>query len=136
MLGVYQDITERERARQELVAVKELFRTAFMTGPDVFYIATLEEGRVLEVNEEFLALFGYPRAEVIGKTSLELGLYDDPTERSRIVSALRATGLRPEPRGLGKEEGRGPDPGLPLDPGHGPERHVAHPRRHPRHHRS
>ena len=39
------DITERKRAQDELRASETKFRASFMTGPDAFYLATLEDGR-------------------------------------------------------------------------------------------
>jgi PAS domain S-box-containing protein len=92
-LGIYEDITEAERARAELLAAREEFQAAFMTGLDAFCIATLEDGRFIEINDEFTLLVGWGRAEIVGRTSLELGLYDDPTERARIVVELKAKGF-------------------------------------------
>ena len=86
VLGIYRDVS------QEL-ATQERFKTAFMTGLDAFYIATLEEGRISEANDEFVRIFGYERAEIIGKTSLELGLYDVPGDRARLVAELKEKGF-------------------------------------------
>jgi two-component system cell cycle sensor histidine kinase/response regulator CckA len=86
VLGIYRDVT------QEL-ATQERFRTAFMTGLDAFYIATLEEGRCTEANDAFVRMFGYDRAEIIGKTSLDLHLYEDPTVRARLVVELGEKGF-------------------------------------------
>jgi two-component system cell cycle sensor histidine kinase/response regulator CckA len=87
------DITERKQAERALRESEEKFRSSFMTGLDAFYIATLEEGRIVEINEVFEDVFGYSREEAIGKTSLELGLYYDPADRVRMVSELEANGF-------------------------------------------
>jgi PAS domain S-box-containing protein len=90
--GIVEDITERNRAETRLKESEEKFRKVFMTGADVFYVATLNEGLLVEVNDAFQELFGYSREEVIGKTSSQLGLYADPLDRSRVVSELNAKG--------------------------------------------
>ena len=64
------DITDRKRIQEELKNNEEKFRLAFMTGLDAYYWATLEDGRILEINPVFEDVFGYMRNEVIGKTSL------------------------------------------------------------------
>ena len=92
IVGIYEDITERSRAEEELRESEEKFRLAFTTGPDAFYWATLEDGRIIEVNPVFEDVFGYPRDEVIGKTSLELGLYCNPDDRARMLSEVNSRG--------------------------------------------
>ncbi len=92
LIGFLTDITERKSAEEQIKASEEKFRKAFMTGADAFYIATLNEGRILEVNDRFQDVFGYSRDEAIGKTSLELGLYADPDDRRMMVSEIKAKG--------------------------------------------
>jgi PAS domain S-box-containing protein len=89
---VMQDITERKQAEARLKESEEKFRKAFMTGADAFYIATLNEGLIIEVNDCFQEVFGYRCEEVIGKTSIQLGLCADPVDRARLVSEVKSKG--------------------------------------------
>jgi two-component system cell cycle sensor histidine kinase/response regulator CckA len=91
--GVTRDISERRLAEEALRKTEEKFRTAFMTIHDAFYIATLEEGLISEVNNRFEDVFGYARDEAMGKTSAELGLWVDYAARSRMVEELRTKGF-------------------------------------------
>src|SRR3977135_3015425 len=75
------DITERKKA-------EEIFRTAFNANPEPITIATIEEGRYIDVNESFLRVTGYRREEVIGRTSLELKFWERPEDRTRLVEML------------------------------------------------
>ena len=88
-----QDNTEGVLLRETLLQSEEKFRVAFMTSLDGFYLATLSDGRIAEVNGVFEGIFGYSREEVIGRTSLELGLYANPADRAKAVQELRTTGL-------------------------------------------
>jgi PAS domain S-box-containing protein len=86
------DVTERKHAEARVKESEEKFRKAFMTGADAFYIATLHEGLLVEVNDRFEDVFGYGREEAIGKTSIQLDLYADPADRARMVSEVESTG--------------------------------------------
>jgi PAS domain S-box-containing protein len=93
VLSIARDITEHKLAEMALRESEDKFRTAFATSPDAIYIVTLEEGRMVEANISFFAMFGYKREEIIGKTFLELDLYEDPAERNRIVSEIKTKGF-------------------------------------------
>jgi PAS domain S-box-containing protein len=71
---------------------EERFRLAFHTSPDSINLNRLSDGTYLDVNEGFTKLTGFTREDAIGKTSLELGIWCDPEERSRLVKALTSAG--------------------------------------------
>ena len=54
------------------VAPSNPFARAFHASPALMAIARVADGRIIEVNEAFYHCAGYTRAEVIGRTSLEL----------------------------------------------------------------
>lgn len=68
----------------------DFFRRAFYASPVAIAIGTLAEGRHLEVNPSFLRQTGYSREEIIGRSSLELGIWANPADRVRIVQLLQA----------------------------------------------
>lgn len=84
---------ERKRAEEALRQSEEKFRTVFQTSTDGIVISDVDTGTFLEVNEGYLALSGYTREELIGRSSLELGLWVDPNERAELVRRLREKGL-------------------------------------------
>lgn len=55
-------------------------------------ITTLEEGRLLDVNKSFERNSGFTRAELIGHTTIELGLWYDPGERAEVVEQIGKNG--------------------------------------------
>lgn len=85
------DITERKRAEEALRQSEERFSKAFHSSPAALSIAPLEDGRLLEVNAAFLRMTGFSRAEVIGRTTVELGLWTSPSRRA-MAEALRERG--------------------------------------------
>lgn len=86
------DITERKRAEQALRESEEKFSKAFRASPDGLAISELETGRYIEVNEGYCKLYGYRRKEMIGRTSIELGIWDNPKDRTLLVGGLKTAG--------------------------------------------
>ena len=79
------DITERKNA-------EETFRKAFNANPEPITIATISEGRYIDVNESFLRVTGYSREEVLGRTSGELKFWEGPEDRARFINLLGRQG--------------------------------------------
>lgn len=66
----------------------ETYRRAFHASSIPMTISTREEGRYLDINQAALKLMGLPSNQVIGRTSLDLGVYTDRSDRDRIVGLL------------------------------------------------
>jgi PAS domain S-box-containing protein len=70
----------------------ECFAKAFHASPFVQTVTEFDSGRYLYVNDSFVRVSGYTREEVIGKTSLELGLLADRHNRDWLKQVLRQRG--------------------------------------------
>ena len=70
----------------------ECFARAFHASPFVQTVTEFDSGRYLHVNDCFVRVAGYTREEVIGKTSLELGLIPDRPDRDWLKQVLRQHG--------------------------------------------
>jgi len=86
------DVTSRKLAEEKLFVSEEKFSKAFRLGPDAITITAIADGRFLEVNDNFLRLTGLTRNEIIGHSSVELGLWANPKDRHHIVALLRRSG--------------------------------------------
>jgi diguanylate cyclase (GGDEF)-like protein/PAS domain S-box-containing protein len=86
------DITANQRAEQRLRQSEEKFAKIFLTTPDAVVISRLRDGVLLEVNPGFEAITGYGRAETIGRSALDLGLWADAADRDRMMHDLRLFG--------------------------------------------
>lgn len=64
------------------------FSASFYAAPLSMAISTIEDGRLLEVNEAFERLSGYASDEIVGRTVMEIGLWHDPQERQEIMTLL------------------------------------------------
>jgi len=105
--AIMRDIAERKRAEQEqhrlieeLTRSQQHFQTLFNWTPSAVGISTVAEGQFCDVNEGFSRLTGYAREEVIGRTTLELGLWADPLERATVLREIRERGYLHNREGL------------------------------------
>jgi diguanylate cyclase (GGDEF)-like protein/PAS domain S-box-containing protein len=94
--GFMEDITGRKQAEERLAAATEAlrvseehYRSVFQTSIDAISVTHEEDGRIVDVNQEYLRMFGVEREEVIGKTTQELFVWTDPQDRRKLVEALR-----------------------------------------------
>lgn len=92
MVGVNYDITKRKRAEEELRQSQERFFRTFHASPVAVVLARLEDGRLMEVNEAAQRFFGFSREEMIGRTTVELGVWADPDDRRSRVEELERLG--------------------------------------------
>jgi PAS domain S-box-containing protein len=79
----------RRESQAALRASEAKFSTAFDASPLVLTITALDDGRLVEVNEAFVRVAGYTRAEAVGRTPDELGLWIDPDRRVERFARLR-----------------------------------------------
>jgi two-component system cell cycle sensor histidine kinase/response regulator CckA len=89
---VIRDATERVRGEEALRESEERFRIAFQTSPDSIGMSRLEDGVFVTLNDGFTRVHGYATSEAVGRSSVELQLWDDPADRERLVAALKADG--------------------------------------------
>jgi PAS domain S-box-containing protein len=87
-IGVLRGRVEKQRIEAKQRETETRFRAAFMTGAVAFFILEETTGRVLEVNDQFLSLYGYSRDEVIGRTSLEVGMWAIPEDLARLQTEM------------------------------------------------
>ncbi len=90
---VAREVTERKRVEQALRESEERFSKAFHGSPAGMAISRLEDGRVLDVNEAFVRVSGFSREELIGMSSLDIGIWVNPDDRRQLAEALRRDGF-------------------------------------------
>ena len=92
LITVGTDITEHKQAEAALRISEERFKIAFRSSPHPVIITELASGRCLEVNDASLKLFGYDREEVIGQTTIMLGIWPTLDDRARFFQQLQKEG--------------------------------------------
>ena len=92
LLAALQDITELKRAGRLLRQSEERFAAIFENNPMAMTVARHADGVYLQVNRAYEKLLGYRREEVLGKSTLDLGVWADPRSRARMVARLERDG--------------------------------------------
>ena len=88
-----QDLLEQYRITEMALRESEdKFSKAFQNSPLPITISALPEGRYLDVNREFSGQIGYPRDKLIGYTTMELNLWVDPKDRTRLLEQIKTHG--------------------------------------------
>jgi PAS domain S-box-containing protein len=83
---------EKDNVLSRLHLVEEKFAKAFLICPDAMVITELVSGRIIEVNDSHERLLGFKRAEVLGRSAVELGIVAGESEKVVLVDPLLATG--------------------------------------------
>lgn len=90
LYGTVQDITARKRTEAALQESQARFFAAFNASAVSLAIAD-SGGRLVEMNPAFCMLVGYRRDELIGRTTVELGLLSS-TDREKVMARLAEAG--------------------------------------------
>lgn len=85
LFGICKDISE-------LAFSEEKFAKAFEFSTALMAISTVEEDRYIDVNRSFLDTLGFSRQEVLGRTSVELGIITDSDGRNHIREEVERCG--------------------------------------------
>lgn len=76
-----------------LLASEEKFSTVFYANPNPILITECESGRIIDANGAFFRVANNaPREQVIGRTTLELGLWEDTGDREQFSEMIRTSG--------------------------------------------
>jgi len=92
ILGIITDISDRKKTELKLTKSEEMFRSIFQTSPDTITISRADDGVFKKVNDAFVKLTGYSREEIIGKSSLDIDIWNDEKDRDMMVKTLNKKG--------------------------------------------
>lgn len=86
-----EDITARKRVEYSLQQSEDRLFKIFRSSPSAIIVSRVSNGTFIEMNEAACRIYGYPREELIGRTSLEMNIID-PEERRKLTDTLTTYG--------------------------------------------
>ena len=86
------EVSVRKRAEEALRESEEKFSKAFYLSPDSISITSIETGEFADVNQGFRDIFGYERDELIGNSTVNLGIWKHASDRNKMVEMLKNDG--------------------------------------------
>lgn len=88
-LSTYYDVTAQRGIEGESVRLQALLEKAFNSVPCVIVLTSVENGRVLYVNDMAVDFYQYSREEILGKSVVqELNIWVDLEDRKRVTDKL------------------------------------------------
>lgn len=90
---VVRDITQLKQAQQELQMSEEKFAKSFHSSPDGLLITRQRDGVLIEVNEGFSRITGHESSTSLDQSVIDLGLWANPDERSKLLDELNREGF-------------------------------------------
>jgi PAS domain S-box-containing protein len=87
------EMKERKLAEEALYQSATLFRTVFETSPDAILITRIDDSVIVDVNSGFAAYTGYDRGEVIGRSVLDIDIWQDLERRKAFLSEVFEKGF-------------------------------------------
>ncbi len=92
VISLVRDISERTETEKKLRESEEQFRKTFEINPDSVTISRLTDGKYIDVNKGFIEITGYSREEIIGKSSLDINIWNDIADRDALLKKLVSKG--------------------------------------------
>ncbi len=86
------NVTEKVNIEKSLKRSEEKFKKIFITNPDSININRIDNGMFVSVNEGFTKITGYSEEDIFGKTSVDLNIWTDPTDREKLISGFKSEG--------------------------------------------
>jgi PAS domain S-box-containing protein len=92
-IAIMEDIEQRKQAEQQLQESEEKFSKVFSLAPIGMTISSLSDGRFLDINEAGERLSGYPRDEVVGRSSAQFTIWASAEERAQVIGEVLKKGV-------------------------------------------
>jgi len=92
-VGAMADLTHYIQLAAEKEASEARYRAAFQTSPDAVNINRLSDGVYMDVNDSFLEITGWSREEVIGQSSRNINIWQNISDRDRLVKQLQTSSI-------------------------------------------
>jgi len=81
-----------QRLNSDVSEAKEQLQQIFNTSPDAASITRLEDGLLVDVNEGYSTISGYTREEMVGKSSININIWKNISDRQHVVKTLKEKG--------------------------------------------
>lgn len=92
LLGVAREITERRKIEQALKTSEEKFAKAFRYSPNIQVLTRLNDNVIIEVSDTIVERTGYQKADIIGKTTIDINCWVNDEDRVDVWWLLINTG--------------------------------------------
>jgi len=89
---IFRDLSAQVRAEQRLLQSETKYGAVFAAAADAIVVARRDDGVMQEVNDAWLRMTGYSREQGVGRSAIEIGLWQNPADRVQVIERLAAYG--------------------------------------------
>lgn len=89
------DVTSQRQAESALRESEAKFSTIFQLAPCPIAITRPKDARIIDVNQAFVDWSGFSRAELIGQSTVDLGIWVDRSQRLELIKNANLEQGRP-----------------------------------------
>ena len=87
------NFNKRLKAQEAQKKATELFTKLFYESPMGIVISRFSTGEIIDCNRAYIELVKFSKSELIGKTTVQLGILDNNSQRNVLVNQVLATGV-------------------------------------------
>jgi PAS domain S-box-containing protein len=91
VFAISRDISEKKKIELAVKECEERYKSAFTTSPDALTISKID-GTYVDANIGITELTEYSKEEIIGKNSLDLGIWANSEDRIKVVKSIQENG--------------------------------------------
>ncbi len=92
-VGIKQDITEKTRALEAMLASELRYRRLFESAKDGILILDAMSGKIVDINPFLIDMLGYAKKDLMGKELWEIGVFKDIAESRSAFVELQNQGF-------------------------------------------
>lgn len=82
-----------QRLQKSSGEARDIYNLTINTIPDAVLITRLRDGKLIKINQGFTKLSGYTPEDIIGKSTLDINIWENPSERQKFTILLTETGI-------------------------------------------
>lgn len=90
VIGVATDVTDRTKAEAAEHQFRRRFQGVFESSPVGIMLTDFATGKLIDVNPQYCQLMQRSREELIGKTTVEIGFWENPAQRQSVLQSSQS----------------------------------------------
>ncbi|HEY5838903.1 MAG TPA: PAS domain S-box protein, partial [Pyrinomonadaceae bacterium] len=91
-VGIKQDVTDKTRALEAMLASELRYRRLFESAKDGILILEADSGQIIDINPFLTEMLGYVKEDLMGKELWEIGIFKDIAESKAAFLELQRQG--------------------------------------------
>ena len=81
-----------QRLQKSSGEARDIYNLTINTIPDAVLVTRLRDGKLIKINQGFTKISGYSQEDIAGKSTLDINIWSNPSERQRFIILLTEMG--------------------------------------------